>query len=98
MMSPYKKTSAKSHNFLNTLNIFSFDRRTIAEGLGKQNYSKLMIIFKKTKQCISSHTDLGFKITNPNEIGKLMPKNRFDAEEEGMDIIIDCTGVPGNIG
>ena len=45
---------------------------------------------------ISSHTDLGFKITNPNEIGKLMPKNRFDAEEEGMDIIIDCTGVPGN--
>ena len=27
-----------------------------------------------------------------------MPKNRFDAEEEGMDIIIDCTGVPGNIG
>ena len=23
-----------------------------------------------------------------------MPKSRFDAEEEGVDVIIDCTGVP----
>ena len=39
-------------------------------------------------------SDLGFEITNPNEIGHLMPKDRFEAENEGVDIVIDCTGVP----
>ena len=24
-----------------------------------------------------------------------MPKNRFEAEDDGIDVIIDCTGVPG---
>ena len=24
-----------------------------------------------------------------------MPKTRFEAEDNGVDIIIDCTGVPG---
>ena len=39
--------------------------------------------------------DLGFVVTNPNEITEIMPKTRFEAEDNGVDIIIDCTGVPG---
>ena len=40
-------------------------------------------------------SDLGFTVTNPSDLKELMPKTRFEAEDDGVDIIIDCTGVPG---
>lgn len=33
-------------------------------------------------------------MTSPSVIAKIMPKSRFEAEDNGMDVIIDCTGVP----
>jgi threonine dehydrogenase-like Zn-dependent dehydrogenase len=38
--------------------------------------------------------DLGFTVTHPSDLKELMPKDRFEAEDDGVDIIIDCTGVP----
>ena len=52
----------------------------------------MILCLYRTKLC--TILDLGFEITNPNEIGQLMPKDRFEAENEGVDIVIDCTGVP----
>ena len=37
---------------------------------------------------------LGFVISSPQDLPRMMPKTRFDAEDEGLDIIIDCSGVP----
>ena len=39
--------------------------------------------------------DLGYVVTSPFDLTRLMPKNRFEAEDDGIDVIIDCTGVPG---
>ena len=67
----------------------SFDRRVIAEGLGKKQE-----IPQKFSQYQYFSQDLGYLVTSPLDLPNLMPKSRFDAEEEGVDVIIDCTGVP----
>jgi len=46
------------------------------------------------RRVIAEGLDLGYLVTSPLDLPNLMPKSRFDAEEEGVDVIIDCTGVP----
>ena len=70
----------------------SLDRRIIAEGLGKKQEVKKIDGFD-TKIC-NLFQDLGYLVTSPLDLPNLMPKSRFDAEDEGVDVIIDCTGVP----
>ena len=31
---------------------------------------------------------------SPDELDKSMPKSRVEAEQFGIDVVIDCTGVP----
>ena len=37
---------------------------------------------------------MGFIVTSPKDLPSMMPQDRFHAEDDGVDIIIDCTGVP----
>eukprot|EP00093_Oithona_nana_P014016 14016.XXX_699692_700408_1 [CDS] Oithona nana genome sequencing. len=46
------------------------------------------------RRIIAEGLDLGYLVTSPLDLPNLMPKSRFDAEDEGVDVIIDCTGVP----
>ncbi len=39
-----------------------------------------------------------FTVKSPDEIKELMPETRIDAEDNGVDVIIDCTGVPVALG
>ncbi len=43
---------------------------------------------------IGSRLGTGFKIVSPAELSKIMPATRAEAEQSGIDVIIDCTGVP----
>ena len=43
---------------------------------------------------ISRQLQTGFQIVSPDELRNLMPKSKTEAEVEGVDVIIDCTGSP----
>ena len=43
---------------------------------------------------ISRQLQTGFQIVSPDELRDLMPKSKAEAEVEGVDVIIDCTGSP----
>ena len=43
---------------------------------------------------IASFLETGFHILSPDELEQSMPKSRVEAEQFGIDVVIDCTGVP----
>ena len=44
------------------------------------------------RQQLAKKLDTGFKIVGPEELAQFMPQTRLEAELEGIDVIIDCTG------
>ena len=41
-----------------------------------------------------SFLETGFHILSPDELEQSMPKSRVEAEQFGIDVVVDCTGVP----
>jgi len=43
---------------------------------------------------LAAQLETGFQILGPDELEQSMPKSRVEAEQFGIDVVIDCTGVP----
>ena len=43
---------------------------------------------------MSQYLETGFQIMGPDDMEHFLPKPGIEAEQFGIDVVIDCTGVP----